>query len=90
MKDKPEVLCNTMRHVATVTAIASRNLDNATVGYNLAAGVEDLIAYNFTAAELKEHLQTLIDEYKGERANNTARFKARGAAIDATVFADNS
>jgi hypothetical protein len=88
---KPEVRHASMRHSDTLAAISSHHMDKSTAGFVLAEEIEILIAYtHLNGDELRAALAKKVEEYRVSKAEAKERFQARGAKVDATVYADKS
>uniref|UniRef100_A0AAU6W3J8 Uncharacterized protein n=1 Tax=Pseudomonas phage Cygsa01 TaxID=3138529 RepID=A0AAU6W3J8_9VIRU len=88
---KPEVRHHSMRHTDTLATVSSHHMDKSAAGFILAEELETLISFeHLTADELRAELASRLEQYRTHRAEAMARFKARGAKVDATVYADKS
>ena len=80
-----------MRYTDTLATVSAHHLDKAVIGANLCSGIETLISFtNLDGDELRAELQKLVDQYKSDKVSAKEKFERRGAAIDATVYADKS
>ena len=88
---KIEVRHASMRHTDTLAAISSKHHNNAIAGRVLADELENLISWDHLSAdELRAELVKKLAQFEADRKKNQATFEARGANVDATVYADKS